>query len=326
MGRDGLIVEWVRQQFGLVTRRQALAAGLSEGTVEGRVAHGDWEVVGRGVYRMPGSVVTWKQRALALCLQSEPHAALSHRSAAWVLRLEGIGRAAPNPIELTIPRGHSMNADGVVHITRSPERFIYRGLPVTPVSRTLLDLAPTMSQQNLEIALDSALRLGRGARPALEKRLGALNPRTSPGHRMLRELMKARDGTYDSALEVLVRRALWAAGLPKPQVHIDVWHAGKWLANVDFAWPQQRLLVQAHGLKYHLNPRRYRIDQRQQSALAAAGWLPLTTTWEEVTHHVARFMECVKAAWREASSRSATRSQFPSGEEETAYRVEKAFG
>lgn len=297
MARDALVLPIAHAQYGLVSRRQALAAGMSGPVIDRRIRRGEWEPVAPGVYRLSGASPSWHQRAFAACLQSEPHGALSHRSAAYVYRLDGLNRQAPEPIELVVPRGHRHVTDVTVHETRTFERELYKGMPVTPLSRTLLDLAPVLTELELEMAMDSAMRFGRRCLHALEKRLKNVRQHGRTGIQTLRELLEAYDGTLDSALEVLVRKLLFAAGLPKPAVHYEVWHQRRFIANVDFAWPRAKLVVQAHGLKFHLNRFRYRIDQRQQTQMLAAGWRPVVITWDEAHARPAELIDCVRATW-----------------------------
>jgi hypothetical protein len=172
----------------------------------------------------------------------------------------------------------------------------------------MIDLASVLEETELEVALDSALRFGPRALKALQAKLNQLRPRGRRGIDTLRELLEAHDGTLDSALEVLVRKLIFAAGLPKPVTQYNVWHQRRWIARVDFAWPKQKLVVQAHGAKWHLNVRRWRIDQRQQTQMNAAAWVPLIVTWNEATKHPARFIESLKEAWQRvlcASNRQA---------------------
>ena len=311
MARDALVLEIARGQWGLVSRRQALNAGVSIGTIDRRLRSGDWEPMGVAVYRLPGVPQSWEQRALAACLQSEPFGALSHRSAGRVWRLDGLSRVAPEPIELVVPRGHELLAEVKVRWTRRFERGVYRSLPVTPLSRTLIDLAAVLTETELEMALDSGLRFGPRALKSLQSKLAELPRKGRRGVDVLRELLSAYDGTLDSALEILVRKLLWAAGLPKPVVHFNVWHQRRWIANVDFAWPKQRLVVQAHGLKYHLNARRMRIDHWQNTQLVAAGWHPLTTTWKQVTEQPGQFIDCLRETWARLLSASNSAGAVP---------------
>lgn len=302
MARDALVLPLAHEQHGLVSRAQALKAGMSEHTIDGRVKRGDWEPVASGVYRLPGAVETWHQRALAPCLQGAPYVVLSHRSAAYVWRLDAMTRRAPEPIEVMVPRSRSLETTVSVSQTRQFERGVYRRIPVTPLSRTLIDLAPVLPELELEMAFDSAMRFGPRALKAVQEKLKAMPARGRAGVGLLRDLVEAYDGTRDSALEVLVHKLLWAAGLPKPKLHFNVWHAKRWIANVDFAWPAQKLVVQAYGLAHHLNRRRYRIDQRQEMEMQAAGWLPMPVTWDDATKHPAKFINCMREAWARVSA------------------------
>jgi hypothetical protein len=53
------------QQFGVIGRNQASKAGLSEFAMTRRAMSGRWEEMFPGVYRLPGTVPTGRQRAMA---------------------------------------------------------------------------------------------------------------------------------------------------------------------------------------------------------------------------------------------------------------------
>src|SRR4051794_14598307 len=114
MARDSLVLDVAKGQWGLVSRAQAVNAGMSIWTVDQRVRSGEWEPMGAGVYRLPGSAETWHQRALAPCLQAEPFAALTHRSAAYVWRLDMMKKGPPDPIEVVIPNAHRLTTEAEV--------------------------------------------------------------------------------------------------------------------------------------------------------------------------------------------------------------------
>jgi hypothetical protein len=68
------------QQDRVVSRRQALEAGLTRSAIECRLARGAWVVVHPGVYAAQTGPLSWTQRAWAAVLLYWP-AALSHESA-----------------------------------------------------------------------------------------------------------------------------------------------------------------------------------------------------------------------------------------------------
>jgi predicted transcriptional regulator of viral defense system len=92
---------------------------------------------------------------MAAVLGGGDRAVLSHRSAAalWCLRPTGRTR-----IEVTVPRWRRKRAGVQVHVARLPgdEVTVVRGIPVTTVSRTLLDLASVLNRRQMERACNEA--------------------------------------------------------------------------------------------------------------------------------------------------------------------------
>lgn len=88
-GVDQAIARLARRQYGLVSRRQALASGASRSLVQRRLAAARWEQVFTGVYRLAGIAPSWRQNLLAACLAVGGDTSSSHRSAARLWRLAG---------------------------------------------------------------------------------------------------------------------------------------------------------------------------------------------------------------------------------------------
>jgi len=84
----------------------------------------------------------------------------------------------------------------------------------------------------------------------------------------------------DNARSHLVRLFLSlvrSSGLPRPEVNSLI--AGR---RRDFAWPEQRVVVETDGHRYHSSRRAKRRDHRRDRRLTALGWRPLRFTYEEV--------------------------------------------
>ena len=100
----------------------------------------------------------------------------------------------------------------------------------------------------------------------------------------LRRLLDSRTFRLsDSDLEVRFRRIALAAGLPLP--------LSKERVNgfeVDFYWPDLRLVVETDGLRYHRTPSTQTRDVRRDRAHALAGMTPLRFTHYEVRHEPRR--------------------------------------
>jgi very-short-patch-repair endonuclease len=67
------------------------------------------------------------------------------------------------------------------------------------------------------------------------------------------------------------------ANLPKPLPNHEI--AGR---RRDFAWPDQRLVVETDGYRYHSSRAAKRRDNRRDRQLTALGWRTVRFTYEEV--------------------------------------------
>jgi len=280
---DAAIARIAARQHSLVTRAQALSAGATDHMIQHRLATGRWVLVARGVYRLAGIPVTWKQRALAACLISGAGAVVSHRSAAV---LWGVSGFRPGRLEITVPPGRS-GRNALARVHRSPVEGVRRDrIPVTRPSRLLADLAGAVSGDLLEEAVDDILcrRLCR---------LEDLRPRG-----LLREVLAAwnGDGLPDGVAEMRVVRALLAAGLPQPVRQYEIWVGGVFIARVDLAYPDFRLAMELDGFRWHAGRRKFRSDRLRRNRIEAVGWRLLEAAPEDVDDMVAGAAGIVRVA------------------------------
>ncbi len=275
-----------RRQLGVLTRAQAAEAGLSAAELRSELESGRWERVGRGVYRVVGAPESWEQRVWVACLETGGLA--SHRTAGWLWRLDGLGRAPPEEIEvlLAMTNRHTTEGARVRHSrTLLPSHVCKRpGLPRTNLARTVVDLAGVLDAGALELAFESALRQQPDLRDWLKR---MLRPLPSQGHRgisNLTRLLAERTPAVDSALEVRLRRLLRSAGLPAPQAGVDVVESGVHVAKLDFAWPRNRprVALMAHGARWHGNTKRWKRDLSQASQLTGLGWRVVQCSFDDV--------------------------------------------
>jgi hypothetical protein len=145
------LAEFAPDQWGLVTRRQAEAAGVSQATMTRLAADGSvLERVGHGVYHLAGAPVPDQLALRVAWLQLAPEVpawrrtatqgVVSHRSAA---ALYGIGHLPADRHEFIVAeRQRSRRPDVRLHVgkLRDEEWIALRGLPVTRPSRIASDL------------------------------------------------------------------------------------------------------------------------------------------------------------------------------------------
>lgn len=181
---------------------------------------------------------------------------------------------APELLHLTVPRTNSRPRwpGAVVHSRRLDENETceFRGMRLTIPLVAALDLASTLPLKAAVVLLDAALRKGNLTVKGLRKRL--VERRRAPGMthaaRAVRLSSRARQSPLESEFRVLVHEA----GLPAPDDQVEVRDAGTFLARVDFAWTQYRLVVEIDGYEFHREYDVFVQDRRRQNALVLAGW------------------------------------------------------
>ncbi len=277
--KDRLIGDLAARQFGIVARKQLLAMGIGPGAIETRLRLHYLHPLHRGVYAVGHLALVPLAREMAAVLACGHGAAISHRSAAVVWHL--LLASDDAEIDVTVPaRGQRCRPGLRIHgSTRlSPQDIRHlRGLPVTAPWRTLVDLADTATDHELERATHEAItrRLLNARR--LRAELDGYRGRRGVGR--LKKLLED-DGpstvTRSEAEErflALVR----SAGLPAPEVNVLV-HGHE----VDFLWREQGLVVEVDGFQFHSTREAFERDRRRDAELQSAGLRVLRVTWRQV--------------------------------------------
>lgn len=289
---DTRVAELAARQHGVVARRQAIALGCSESAVHRRLRRFQWEPLLPGVYRPAGAPGSFEQRVMAACLWAGEGALASFQTAARLWGLDGLPWRTEEEVHISVPRPRAPGCAGGVRIHRTADltgkdEGRVKGVPVTNLPRTLIDLASALDSKHLEMALESALRkrTGRDLLPWIEKRLQHLGSHGRRGIGALRALLRLHRGkteTLDSALEVRVGQLLRELQLPGPDLHYDICDGIYHVANVDFAWPSLGIALQAIGEGSHRTRQRWSRDLDQLSTLASLGWLVILVTWSDL--------------------------------------------
>ncbi len=267
----------------LVTHAELQALGVSGSAISRAVARGRLHRRHRGVYSLvPAAALPPLAEEQAAVLAVGDGAYLSgHRAAAaW-----GYRRATDRDIEVTVAgRDAGRTRAGIkVHLVRSLDSRDIRklkGIPITSPARTLLDIAPDLSDRELERAFDEAVAMGLMTRAAVRATLRA-NPRR-PGCARLRALADEGRGATMTRSEAeerflgLIRRA----GLPAPLVNVKL---GRWEA--DFLWRAERVVVEIDGHAYHAARTARERDHRKDAELQSSGYFVIRISARHLKHH-----------------------------------------
>ena len=152
-----------------------------------------------------------------------------------------------------------------------------RGLMVTTIDRTLIDLASMRNESLLRRALAQADHRNLLDVPALRAQIRP----GAPGARALRAALDRHLpelATTASELELRFLLLIEAADLPLPETNAYV--AG---LKVDAVWHAERLIVELDGHATHANPVANEEDRRRELILRRAGYRVIRYTWQQVT-------------------------------------------
>jgi very-short-patch-repair endonuclease len=261
-------------QLGLVHRNQWVDVGMSIRTLERRAQQGECERVQRDVYRFVAFEETHEQQLLAATLSAGEGSAVSHRAAAafW-----GVDRFECGLIEITHPFEHQLRLrDVILHrsIDLVPEDITFVGpIPVTSRPRTLIDLGAVARPWLVSRALEQWLREGHITIPQVRTALDSVARRGRSGAGVLRKILDERVlelEASDSDAEVVLAEALRAHGGPQPVFHHLI-NVGADTFEVDFAYPDEMLVIEVDGYGPHTDPARFEEDVRRQNLLIDEG-------------------------------------------------------
>jgi hypothetical protein len=271
-------------QAGLITRGQALDAGLSSSAIRSKVARARWQQVHRGVYATFTGALTQDARLWAAVLYAGPGARLSRESAAEVIRL--LDRRAPF-IHVTVPASRRVKAPPGVAIHMSGRegagwRFARGVPPHTLAEETVLDLVHGADDLNDVIAYVTG---AFGRRLTSEERLlaeAAARPRLR-WRGELEQIIAAAAGGAHSVIEYRYDRDVEQAhGLPPAGKQVPFTKPGGSGGFRDRCYEEYRLIIELDGKQYHPDEYRGSDQDRDNHAVATAG-STLRYGWVDVT-------------------------------------------
>jgi very-short-patch-repair endonuclease len=247
------------------------------------------------VYRVGGAPDTWEQRVLCACLLGL--AIASHRTAAALWRLD---RFTEHLVEVSVDRWRRFERPGVVvHESLDLDRIEpveRRGIPCTPLDRTILDLGAVMRFAEYDLMVQRVVASGRISWQELLAVLVKHARRGRDGAGRLRAVLDERYGIVPagSDFEVLVERLLVDHGLPKPVRQHEVRSAKGWfIARVDLAYPERKIAIELDGRAFHSDAEAFERDRERQNQLVLRGWTVLRFTWKQLLDEPGRIVQTV---------------------------------
>ena len=232
----------------------------------------------------------------------------SHRSAALVHGLGLVGRGPESVAEITRAPGDRGSYTGrrgvLVHIAALPVDHVvsYRGVLLTSVPRTVIDLARTLPFAEGVAVADSALHAGLTSKSELTAVIA--DCARWPGLRRAREVTAFSDARTESVLESLGRAVFHQFGLPPPDLQVWVGDDDEIIGRVDFLWRRYRTIGEADGAVKYQTPDRARAQLERDARLRAAGYEVVHFTWPAITRVPAQVVDSIRVAFSRSGAPS----------------------
>ena len=276
-------------QEGVITTRQLLEAGVSEARISRWTADGRLCRRHPSIYTVGHSAISQRGELLVALFYAGAGAALSHTTAAW---WRGLIDVEPRRIHVSAPHNRRSTRTIKVHCPRAFDVVEHRGLPVTTVARTVLDMAATSTFAQLRRLVAEVEYQGLGSLRDLEAECA----RGRAGSAALRRVLRAHRPELAHTRSELEERFValceeYAIPMPELNAHVRG-------LIVDALWRGPGVAVELDGAAAHASPARMEADRRRDLRLRAAELVVQRYTWAQVTETPAEVAADVLRALR----------------------------
>lgn len=266
-GADARIGRLAGTQYGVASRAQLLALGLSKAGIETRLARGQLVRIHRGVFAVGRPPEGFRGRVMAAVLATGGVA--SHRTAAGLRRLAPEHRGM---VDITYAGCRAV--PGVrAHRSALAEDHVavVDGIPVTTIERTLIDLCDVASPAVVRAALRQAEVHGR---LDLDRMRATLDAHPGRRTRRLRAMLPDTTQRARSKFELRVHRLLRRAGLGHFETNALL-RLGRDVFEVDLLFARERVVVELDTYGTHGGLVAFDDDRRRDRVLQLAGFTVL---------------------------------------------------
>jgi hypothetical protein len=295
-GDDALrqLLSW---QLEVITRRQALAAGVTASSVRHRLGPGNsWQSLIPGVYLAATGTPTIIQQQMAAMLHAGRGSVITGPAALQQHRIRG---PAADLIDVLIPASRRRQDAAFVRLhrtTRMPKRIwrfgpLYYALPARAVADTVRDLT---SLRDVRATVADAVQRGACTVPDLSTEL---DQGPSVGSKLFREALADVADGIRSAAEGDLKDLLAKSGLPAPLFNASIYDSdGTFIARPDAWWPEKGVAVEVDSHEWHMSPHDHTRTLERQRRMGKRGILVLPYTPREIRTQPAKVIAAIRDA------------------------------
>jgi hypothetical protein len=296
------------QQLDVISRRQALAVGVTDNALRHRLrVGGPWRGLLPGVYMAATGAPTTLQEEMAALLYAGPGSVITGAAA---LRSHHIRTELTEFVDVLVPSARQRRDTQFVRLhrtSRMPAR-IWEAGPVryVPASRAVADAVRALpSLRDVRAVVADAVQRDKCAISSLATELGE-GP--AKGSALFREaLADAADGIR-SAAEGDLRDLLARSGLPMPLFNPWLYDEhGNFVARPDAWWPKLGIAVEVDSREWHTSPEDHAKTLARGRRMARHQIVVLRFTPKQIRSQPAEVIKDIKAALDGACGRPLTK-------------------
>ncbi|HEX6522056.1 MAG TPA: hypothetical protein VF070_18920 [Streptosporangiaceae bacterium] len=265
----------ITQQFGVVSRTQLLAHGMTERTLQYRIRPGGpWQKMLPGIYLTQTGPHSLLQREEAALLYAGNQSVITGPAAMFHYSLRA---PSLDLIHVLVPADRRRRSVSFVQVQRTfrmPLQVSTRGpLQFALVPRAVMDTArATNDRSTVRAVIADAIQLGRCSLRQLAAELDDGPVRHSALARsVLAEVGQGIRSTAEGDLLDLLKES----GLPMPLLNPDLYMGDEFIARPDAWWPDAGVAVEVDSREWHISPAAWEKTMARHSLMFSLGIYPL---------------------------------------------------
>jgi very-short-patch-repair endonuclease len=271
---DAVIARIVHR--GVVAHEDLVAADVDPRSIEHRIRRKRLIPLWRGVYLVGHPDPPPLAREYAALRFAGDDACLSDRPAAANYGL------LPTQVDPTIHlslKAKRTSPKGLKYHTRdlhtSEIRTIHGDIRITTMERTILDIAPTLDDEQLENVVADAIRRRLTTPRKLERQLDLR--KGARGSKRIRAVLDQGPQWTASKAEAVFLGLVRRAGLPAPEANRR--HGRR---MPDFVFAEQRVIVEIDGYDSHKDVIAFDSDRERDTERTVGRWRPARYSWRHL--------------------------------------------
>jgi very-short-patch-repair endonuclease len=293
----------LRKQFGVISRQQALACGVTRAALQHRLrAGGPWQKLLPGVYLAATGVATADQHDMAALLYAG-HSSLLTGPAA--LRRHAIRGPDTQVVDVLVPLRTERQSTGFFRVHRSarlPAQLCVIGeIRFAMIARAVADAARGLDSLNQVRAVVAGVVQAR--RCPLDLLVTELNDGPARGSALLRVALAEVAGGVRSVAEADFRDLLRRARLPMPMFNARLFDGDTLIAVADCWWRDAGVVAEVDSREWHLSPADWERTMRRHAELSARGVIVLHFTPHQIKAEPQQVVATIESALAAGSAR-----------------------